>query len=153
MLTTIAPGTSSAKLEPYVYTPESIPLMWDELESVLQRCFDRSYGMLDPQQVRHWLMHGLATAFATVRDGRIVAAFIVMKVDYPTYSVARILLCAGKDLRGAMRFVDALDAWALTQGCVEIDAWCRPGMARLVRRWGWHHKLAIVSRDLRRKLQ
>ena len=67
-----------------------------------------------------------------------------------------------KELRGSfvhhavtelLDSLDALEAWALTFGAVEIEGYCRPAMARLTRRLGWKFKLMIVSRDLRRRLQ
>ena len=152
-LTTTLPGTGSGNLEPYVYRPELIPLVWDEMEAVLMPCFEATNGMLNSKQVYEWLMQEHAVAFATVRNGRLAAVLVVLKVNYASYSVARIIACAGKDLKGAMQFIDALEAWALTQGCVEIEGWCLKSAARLVRRYGWKDKLTIVTRDLRRRLQ
>lgn len=143
----------SKELQPYVYHPSLIPAVWDELEAMLHRSFEHAKGTIDPKQVYKWLCDEDAVAFATTREGRLEMAMVVMKVDYAQYSVVRIIACAGKNLKGAMNFVYALEAWALTQGCVELEAWCRPAMVRLTRRLGWEPKFMIVSRDLRRKLQ
>ena len=129
-----------------------IPAVWDELESVLAPAFEAGEGILSRRDIYNWLMEDHAVAFSTMKDGKITSVLIVMKVRYSEYSVARIVACAGKNLRGAMKFIDALEAWALTQGCVEIEGWCRASVARLVRPLGWKPKLTIVSRDLRHKL-
>ena len=149
----VRPSKESRGLKPYVYTAEIIPAVWDEMEAMLERAFKYNYGMLSKAAIFNWLVDGSATAFATTRDNRLIMVLVVMKVDYAHYSAARIIACAGRELQGAMQFIDALEAWALTQGCVEIEAWCRPAMVRLTRRLGWLPKLTMVSRDLRRKLQ
>ena len=151
--TTQVAGTNSAKLEAYVYRPELIPLVWGEMENVLEKCFEKTAGILSAEQVYQWLTEGTAIAFATVKENRLEAVLIVTKVNYAKYSIARIVACGGMNLKGAMQFIDALEAWAFTHGCVEIEAWCETPVARLVRRYGWKSKLTIVSRDLRRKLQ
>ena len=146
-------GISSAEAEPFVYGRENIPHIWPELEALLLPCFEETKGMLDSASVYEWLTCGWATAFAVVENGRLITALIVMPVDYSTYRCARVVACGGTDLRGATRFIDALEAWALTQGCVELEAWCRPVVARLIHGFGWNQKLIILNRDLRRKLQ
>lgn len=151
--TTAALGKNSAKLTPYLYTPEIIPAVWDEMEAMLQPSFQHAKGTLDPKQIYQWLCDETAVAFATTRYNRLVMLMIVMKVDYASYSALRIIACAGKELRGAMEHIHVLEAWALTRGCLELEAWCRPAMVRLTRRLGWEPKFTIVSRDLRRTLQ
>lgn len=141
------------KLAPYLYTPELILHVWDEMEVLLLPCFEETKGMIDSKSVRRWLLEGHATAFATVENDRMAAVLIIMPVEYVNYKAARVIACGGSDLRGATKFIDALEAWALTQGCVELEAWCRPVVARLIHGFGWEHKLTILCRDLRRKLQ
>jgi len=152
-LTTTALGTNSGELSLYVYKSETIPLVWDEMEALLLPGFESAGGMVTSADVYKWLVNRDAVAFATVRDEKIVAVIVVTKVNYSTYSAARIVACAGKGLKEAAKFLDALEAWAFTQGCVEIEGWCSKSMARLARRCGWEEKLTMIYRDIRRKLQ
>lgn len=146
-------GISSAELEPIVFEQSAIPAMWPELEALLLPCIEEANGMLSSASLLQWLLEGWATAFATIKENKVVAVLIIMPVDYATYRCARVVACGGSDLRGATKFIDALEAWALTQGCVELEAWCRPVVARLIHGFGWNQKLIILNRDLRRKLQ
>ena len=155
MLTTAAPGTNSSKtsLKPYVYLAEQIPLAWEALEPFMQRAVAAGRGEITVEVIYQMLVNQEALAFVTLEGDKVEAMLVVRLIDYSTYRAARIIACSGRRLAEAMQFIDALEAWALTQGAVEIEAWCRPAMTRLVRRFGWQPKLAIVSRDLRRKLQ
>src|SRR3990167_6585269 len=123
------------------------------MESVLAVCDTVSNGMITTELLHRWLLEGDAVAFAILKDDRMLSVLIVMPVAYATYKVARVVAFAGKNFIGAMQFVDALEAWALMQGCVELEGWCREEVVKLVSRYDWKPKLTIVSRDLPRKLQ
>ena len=146
-------GISSAKPTPVIYPIETIPHVWEEMEAILAASDTISGGMITVELLKHWLLNGDATAFSITKYGQMESVLVIMKVDYATYSVARVVAYAGKDFIGTMQFVDALEAWALMQGCVELEGWCREEVVKLVSRYGWNPKLTIVSRNLRGKLQ
>lgn len=153
--TTPACGISSAKspLFPHVFEPSQIEAIWPELEPFILASVEKSFGMQTVNQVHDLLLKGHAHAFCTMRDNRLVMVLVVRLIEYATFGAARIIACAGKELKEATQFISALEAWALTQGAVELEGWCRPAVARLVRRLGWRTKVEMVTLDLRRKLQ
>jgi hypothetical protein len=140
-------------LIPWIFKPEQIEGSWADMEELVQRSVDESKGTVTTEMLRQMLVAGEATAFATARNGRLVAILIVRVIEYATYKAARVIACAGKDLRGASKFADAFEAWALTNGAVEIEAWCRPVMVKLMKRFGYDAKFTVVTKDLRRHLQ
>lgn len=155
MRTTAAHGINSDKTELQLafYHDEEILDVWEELRPLLERSAEVSYGMLTVEATQELILKHGAVVFATVRDNQFEAAIVVQKISYSTYAVARIIACAGRNLEEFMQEIDALEAWALANDCVEIEAWCRASMMRLVRRFSFHPKVMIVTRDLRRKLQ
>lgn len=146
-------GTNSDKLVPVIYPSEAIPSIWEEMEGVLAICETVSNGMITTKLIHRWLLDGDAVAFGILKDEKLLSVLVVMPVQYATYKVARVIAYAGKNFIGTMQFIDALEAWALMQGCVELEGWCREEVVKLVSRYGWKPTLTIVSRDLRRKLQ
>lgn len=120
---------------------------------MIERGLRHARGTMLLDEFRVMLLNGSATCFATIKYARIELMLVVLPVDYATYRVARILACSGRGLKEAAQFLDALEAWALTQGCVEIEGWCRPAMVRMAQRLGWQPKFTIISRNLRGKLQ
>lgn len=147
------PGTSSDKLQGYIVADEFLPMMWPELEQMLHRSVEYHQGTLSLKTIYEWLTNGHASAFVVTKDNRIQLVMILNIVTYSSFKAVRIAACAGKNLKESMKFIHELECWALTQGCVEIEAWCRPAMVRLVQRFGWMPRSTIVTRDLRRKLQ
>src|SRR3989304_3996958 len=110
MLTTAAPGINSdkAELKPYVYEPKQIPLVWEELEPLIERSVEESHGMITTHRIHDMLIAGDATAFVTVREDKIEAVLILTLNHYATYRSALVIACAGKGLIEAWRFADAL---------------------------------------------
>jgi hypothetical protein len=155
MRTTTARGTSSDKerLYPQVYGRDNIAVVWEEVEPLLQKSVEVSRGMITLERIKNLLAQEEAVAFCTLRDNKVQAVLVTQIIQYCSYRSARIIACAGRELRGAMEFISVLDAWAMSQGAVEIEGWCRPEMVRLTRRLGWKEKFVCVTRDLRRTLQ
>lgn len=142
------------QLEPNIANPGQIESMWEEIEPLMQRSIDNTpAGMLTVDVIFELLIHNQAALMYTSRGSKIVMALVVQKVHYSTYCVARVIALAGTELSSAYSFLDVLAAWCLTMGCVEIEAWCSPALARFHRRAGFKHKTTIVSLDLRGKLQ
>lgn len=155
MHTTLQHGINSAKgLSPNIAHPAQIEGLWEEMEPFIQRSVEHSpVGMLTVDSIRQLLLEDHAAVMYTTRDERIVALLVVRKVHYASYCSVRIIACAGRELKEASRFIDVLSAWCLTMGCVELEAWCRPAMVRLLRHFGFRTKITVVSLDLRGKLQ
>lgn len=155
MLTIVAPGISSEKepLQACVYSKHEIEGVWDLLEPFFQRSIDVSNGRLTMRWLQQGLLLGAIVAFATYRKDKLEMVLAVEMANYPGMDVARIVAIAGKNLKEASRFLDALETWALSQGAVEIEGFCRPAMVRLARHFGWKPQVLIVTKDLRRRLQ
>lgn len=144
---------SAQPLLPYVISTVKIPAYWDSIEPFIARSVEHSNGQVTCEQIRDMLETAQATAFLTMRGQKIIAVLVVRLAYYASYTSARIIACAGSELKAAHKFIDCIEAWALTQGAVELEGWCRPAMIRLTQRMGWTVKTTIVARDLRRKLQ
>lgn len=141
--------------KPFMFTSDEVPGVWPEVEPILARCVEISQGMLTLENLYEMLCkrYNLATLFITLRDNKVESALILWVVQYGAYRAAQIVAFAGKNLLQCHEYIEVLDTWARKLDCVEIEGWCRPEMARLVRRLGWQPKLTMMTRDLRRKLQ
>lgn len=141
------------KLELFIYSKEEIEEFWPELEPFIARACKASQGMMDVESVHKNLLDAYCVAFSTVYDGAITSVTVVRLVEYADHKVLRITACAGRDIAAAMKYLPLVEAWGFAQGADELEAWCRPGMVRLLRKYGWKTKFTAVSRNIRRTLQ
>jgi hypothetical protein len=140
-------------LYPFVLLKEEIATHWPFLEPMIARSVAKSKGTVTTEVIYKALCQGEIVCFGTAIDGEPEAIIVVQATRYETYTAGRILACAGKNLKDAMQFWHIVEGWAHDMEAVEMEAWCRPAVERLLRRYGWRHKFSIVSLDLRRKLQ
>jgi hypothetical protein len=141
-------------LYPFAFAKEEIPGMWDSLEPMLERSVEHSHGMCTLESLHQWLLEGLATCIGTAIDNEPRAVFILRPVHYVTYTAARIVAAAGRDLGPSMVFFNVVEEWAHGIGASEVECWCRPAMVRLLQRYAWKRKgLELMTYDIRRKLQ
>jgi len=154
MFTIAEPGTSSADgYEFWIFLPEQIPSAWDELQPFVETALRHAHGEMLSADIKNLLLQGAFAAFAVVRYGKIQLVFICELCGWQQYSSVRILLLAGKELAQAIRFFPVFQSWVLSKGAVEIEAWTRPSMSRMLRSLGFNKSYDVVRFDLRSKLQ
>jgi hypothetical protein len=154
MFTIAERGTSSDRgFEAWSFQPDQIPAAWEELEPFVLDALHYAKGELSVEDVKKFLLQGYFAAFALAKEGRIQLVMITELCNWPQYSSVRVLAMAGNNFDAAKQFLSAFEAWVLSKGAVEIEAWCRPEMSRLLRRLGFLKAYEIVRLDLRSKLQ
>jgi hypothetical protein len=140
-------------LYPFVLLKEVIPTHWPFLEPMVARSVAKSKGTVTVEVIHDALISGEVVCIGTAADEEPEMMIVIQAIRYQTYTAARIIAAAGKNLKDAMAFWHVVEAWALGVKAVEVEAWCRPSVERFLRRYGARHKFSIVSWDLRRKLQ
>jgi len=140
-------------LYPFVLIKDEAETHWDTLEPFIERSVRHSRGMVTVEGIRQMLFAGDACVIGTAMNNEIQAVTVCSITNYATYRAATIIAAAGKDLKAAMAFFHIIEGWALACGCSEVEAWCRPSVARLLRKYRWRQTYEILTIDLRRKLQ
>lgn len=135
---------------------DDVPKVWDLVAPLLQKCLNETAGEYDlPATLvnllaRDWQLWLGVTAF----KGDIKAVAVTEIVYYPKRKVCRFIMLSGTGADSILKLRDDLAAWAMSFNCVGIEAWCRPGMAKLlVERAGFSPKYHVVTLDLKRSLQ
>lgn len=154
MVTTVGmleTGKDNRELRPFSLVAADIPVMWEQLEPFIERSCKHSRGTITTAVVKEMLCGNRAVCMGTARGNEPVSVFVVQITDYHTYRAATMIAVAGKELREAMEFEYILTEWATALGATELEAWCRPSMARLLRRFGYEPRFTVVSKSLRRR--
>lgn len=147
------PIKSDHELDLYVFTSEEAQKYWDEIEPFIMRSVAVSFGTLSLTDVYSGLCNSNYVAIATLRDNLFTAVMVVRRIDYSTYSSLRIVAISGRNLRAAFDWLPDIEQFGGRLGAIEFEAWCRPSMVRLLRRWGWTPKLTQMVKPFRRILQ
>ncbi|MGH9567169.1 MAG: hypothetical protein ACRD4I_14380, partial [Candidatus Angelobacter sp.] len=137
----------------YVFSRDEVQKYWEELEPFIMRSVAISAGTLNMQGMFAALCNGDYTAMATLRNDTFTSVLIVEIVEYAEYGALRIVAISGKDLYSALDWLPDVEEFGSRLGAIEFEAWCRPAMVRLLRRWGWSPKLTQMVKPFRKSLQ
>lgn len=134
---------------------EDVPHLWPFLEPLVDRSVASGSGELTTRRIHSLLLGGEATAFLITQDKKICFLLIAQIIPYAQHRAARVIACAGEDLRGADKSLSTLTSWAVLNEATEIEAWCPPHMSKLLKslETPWTSKYEVLSLDLRSKMQ
>lgn len=127
--------------------PEHVDIVWPELRPLIERALERGQGdETDESIVRTQLKSGESQLWVVTNEGQVEAATVVSVMDSPKTRKLSIEILAGENmpawvelLEGVMlRFKESLGA-----SCIEAS--CRPGLARQLRKRGWMQKAIIME--------
>lgn len=137
----------------FVLLKEDLPGWWDTIEPFIARSVAHSQGTVTVEGIKESLCEGVRVCIGAAYRGEPFLVAVLRPVSYQTYIAARIEAIAGRNIKQAACCMPVIAQWARDIGAVELEAWCRPAVVRLLQRWGWKPKFTIVTLDLRRNLQ
>lgn len=120
------------------------PHVWREVERLLAPSLDRSGEDMDV--VCAELGCGLAQLWAAI-DGREMKLALLTRLDqHPDGLRCLIWHLGGRDRHSWLRHQDDIAEWARAEGCVEMEAYARPGFMPDIPNWKPHR--VIVRKAL-----
>lgn len=132
-------------------TAEQIPAVWTHFERQISRALSTGAGdTTNEALVYRSLVTGDAIMLAAVAGGQVKACLIYSIQSYPAKSAVLVEILAGRDLdQWCEAFEHALEAIREAAGADTIEAVCRPGLSRMLKRW--RYKATLMELDNGRK--
>ena len=126
--------------------------VFEQAVPLLRKALKHANGELTEYHIYRFVQAGLMQLWVGYERGEVAAVMVTEIADYPLKRVVRVLALAGKTAPFEDTF-ERIKLWAAENGAVELEAYCRPAVTRLIRRWGFFKLRDQVCLDLRRKLQ
>lgn len=126
----------------------SIDAVWAGVWKCLEGAVALTDGRMDETSTRELIRRGDMQLWMAGPVGSAEQMAVTTElVMYPRQKWCRIVLAGGTGLPYAFGFLGIIEAWALAQGCVGVEAGGRPEWRRPLARLGY----AETARDYRRK--
>lgn len=129
-----------------------VPRLWPFAEPYVKRALDHSSGEISPadlraaceaQDVQLWLIN---------KGARVVGAVTTEICIYPQRKHCLVLTIAGSEFDAWVGMVDeALQAWALAQGCDALEAHVRRGFVKRLAPLGYRHLHSVVVKPINKE--
>jgi len=142
-------GTELLGISCKLIHPDSIALIWDEVEPHIARCTPHSEGELDTDDFFDYLVNAEMQLWVAV-DKEIMAVMITQIIPYPKKKVLRIIAIAGEDMDRWFHFLPAIEEWAMELGCTSLEAWGRKGWLKVLQDWKCSYH--ILTKDLKGRM-
>jgi hypothetical protein len=102
------------------------------LEPFLIDAAKLSRGRLAAGDILDLLNRDLMQVWLVADRGKLVAACFTEVINYPQEKILRIAALVGKDRKRWMHLFDEGLEWGKEQGCTKVEAYVRPGLARIL---------------------
>jgi hypothetical protein len=128
--------------------------LWPEVSLLLKPAVEEA-GEMSLDYVLSQVLTGAMQLWVAqdTETGMIKAAGITTLVVYPERKSVRILHLGGADLPAWKDHIEWIGTWGLAHGAVSVEAYCRPGITKAMKAFGFQKRFDVIELDLRRRLQ
>ncbi|SOY79928.1 hypothetical protein CBM2599_A120493 [Cupriavidus taiwanensis] len=131
-----------------VLTGAALDAAWQVVAPLLDKALAHSEAELTSTDIRDLAAQGLAFVLVIMRDNDVLAAGAFEIVQYPRYKAANIIAVGGRRVFLRRDELAWLQMLARDMGCVKVQTYCRPSMARLLERLGMREAYRVMRCDL-----
>lgn len=137
-------------MSPYLIHRADVAAAWPDAAVLLSPALATGDGELDIGQLRQLCLSGAASLILCKNGdaGEVRLALAIEFQDFPAYRVGNVIACGGTGIIADRECVAAVKGWLKENGCLYMQAWCKPAQARLWRRIGLLPKYQIVRCEL-----
>ena len=130
---------------------DQIDGVWHQVEPLVDRALKYSEGEFDREKIiaglkkramQLWCVRG-------AENGAPIAVVVTEVIPYPGRKKCIVVLLAGKELATWIHLLPAvLEPWAKEQGCQSMVAWCREGLAYVLKGLGWRRRQVVMEKEI-----
>ena len=127
---------------------DQVPRLWHEVKPLIDKALVHNHGEMIAEDVLEKLLEQRMVLWIGVEDKEIKSALVAEVHEFPRKKVLHILTWAtksGHDYLLWMDLFDAIEDFGRANGCSQITAWTRKGLAKKLK---WTNEYSVVTKDL-----
>ena len=134
----------------FLIKPDDVEDLWFGARPLIQKALNHAEGALSTTDVLRMILNGQMHLWVGFQNNQIFTAIVTEFINYPRHKICRIITTAtetGHDLdEWYPTMLEHVGEFALSEGCVALEAWCRKGLARKL---DWDHEHSVVYKVLK----
>ena len=134
----------------FLIKPDDIEDLWFGARPLIQKALNHAEGALSTTDVLRMILNGQMHLWVGFQDNKIFTAIVTEFINYPRHKICRIITTAtqtGHDFdEWYPTMFQNVEEFALSEGCVALEAWCRKGLARKL---DWEHNYTVINKPIK----
>ena len=134
----------------FLIKPDDVEDLWFGARPLIQKALNHAEGALSTTDVLRMILNGQMHLWVGFQNNKILTAIVTEIINYTIHKICRIITTAtetGHDLdEWYPTMLEHVGEFALSEGCVALEAWCRKGLARKL---DWDHEHSVVYKVLK----
>lgn len=127
---------------------DRVDALWPTVGPMIQRAIDKSEGDYDLDDVLYHLTERDMQLWVWYTDTVITACAVTQIINYPQRSVCQVPFLSGVDYKIWIKANEEIGLWAVTQGCQQLEGFCRPGWLKILAHFNWRAVWTTTRKDL-----
>jgi hypothetical protein len=134
------------KYELTLVSHEGVPYVFPNIrDRIVEAMQEREFSEYDVDELYRRLTVGEAQLWLIAEKGAtLVLVGITRVIRYPNVKRLCVDWIVGSDLEGCALMLDVVANWARQFGCSEIEASCRKGVTKAMRKHGFSHQYDVI---------
>lgn len=143
-------GQPIGKYELTLVTTGHLTHVLENVEEMMQDEFEtRSFHEWDMDELKRRLYSGESQLWLVAEKGvKLVMVVVTRILRYPCVKRLSVDFIVGDDLEGCAILLEAIGNWSKRFGCSEIEASCRPGITRVMRKHGFQKQYDVIVKSI-----
>lgn len=143
-------GVPIGKYELTLVAAQGIPHIFENLAEKFQEVMEeRNFHEYDLEELYRRLVEGEAQLWLVAEKGaRLVMVGVTRVLRYPSVKRLSVDLIMGEDMEGCVAMLEYGANWAKQFGCTEIEASCRPGIRKVMEKYGFVKQYEVIVKPI-----
>ena len=116
--------------------PHDVPLVWRAAATILAKAVERDDGRRTLDSIFADLLTDHNQLWL-VGDGKPLGVVVTALLTYPNKKACKVEWLAGERFEEWAHLIGEIEEWARKQGCYGVEIAGRPGLARVMRKFGY----------------
>lgn len=127
---------------------QAVPNVWSVVSPMLQRAINKSQKDYSLEDILYHLGQRNMQLWVWLEKDQIEACCISQIIEYPQRKVCQLPFVAGRMMRRWIACEDEISKWAKSQGCTQLEGFCRDGWLRVLSPRNWFKVWITMRKEI-----
>ena len=126
----------------------TVPLVWPTVAPMIQKAIKQSQEDFWINDILHEVLADRMQLWVWNEGGTVKACCVTRLATFPRKKICQVPYLAGIGFRNWIQSEATIGEWAKTQGCVQLEGYCRDGWLKVLNPLNWFKVWTTMRKEL-----